>query len=344
MLAANNTLIGLFMGDNFDPVLRQPACQHDVQCRVCHTVLTQPRECGWLKSCCYPQNEGDGLKLYSSLQTTDEGNNIDGSSDKQKPAKVRRRPPPASFLKSGDRIRRRRPVVKSLVSSGQPPTPSGGLVKNDDVLYRESLYKDTPGDDAWDDAVSKVKQDTSSSPAYLSQSASAPVFVSQKRNRIRKRPRKKNSVRRRRSSRTTAAHFNGLPDATGSDGVWEAAEWMEGLGLTSRYKTGGDHVTVTEPGIYLVYAQVKLALTNRAAGFDIKVNNRSAASCAHISDSYTSTCYTSSVAYLPKNSVVRVESHTPESPILRLQDGEEASLGLIKLLDAPASYHQLFSA
>ncbi|XP_018021312.1 uncharacterized protein LOC108677581 isoform X1 [Hyalella azteca] len=296
------------------------------------------------------KKNGDGLKLYSTLQSIpDDANSIDAPLEKPDSDEVRvLRPPPASFLKSGDGIRRRRgqrPQVKSLIRH-ENPTPIGGLVKNDDVLYRESLYKNTPGDDVWDAAVAKVKQSTAS-PAYLTQAASKPVFVSQPQRRLvgpHKRPRKKNSQRRRHASRSTAAHFNGRPDAAGGDGVWEAAEWMEGLGLTSRYKTGGDHVTVAESGVYLLYAQVKFAIINRAAGFDIKVNNRAEASCSHVSDAYTSSCYTSVVTYLPKNSVVRVQSHTPESPILRLQDGEEATLGLVKLLDAPESQHQLFDA
>ncbi|XP_018021313.1 uncharacterized protein LOC108677581 isoform X2 [Hyalella azteca] len=268
------------------------------------------------------KKNGDGLKLYSTLQSIpDDANSIDAPLEKPDSDEVRvLRPPPASFLKSGDGIRRRR---------GQRPQ-----------------VKNTPGDDVWDAAVAKVKQSTAS-PAYLTQAASKPVFVSQPQRRLvgpHKRPRKKNSQRRRHASRSTAAHFNGRPDAAGGDGVWEAAEWMEGLGLTSRYKTGGDHVTVAESGVYLLYAQVKFAIINRAAGFDIKVNNRAEASCSHVSDAYTSSCYTSVVTYLPKNSVVRVQSHTPESPILRLQDGEEATLGLVKLLDAPESQHQLFDA
>lgn len=253
------------------------------------------------------KQEGEGLQLYSTLQGPFDANSVSEVSSELKPAQKSRRPPPASFLKSGDRIRRRRPRVK-----------------------------DTPGDDDWDAAVSKVRQGPSPAPLSL---PAAPVPVTQ---RARKRPNKKNTRRRKRGARLTAAHFNGLPAAAGGSGTWEGAEWMEGLGLMSRYKTGGDHVLVADSGIYLIYAQVRFA-SGPSTGFDIRVNGRAEASCSQTGTPQPGTCFTAVVTYLPKNSVVRVESSSPQAPVLRLEDGEQASVGLIKLLEAPSTYHQLFT-
>lgn len=154
-----------------------------------------------------------------------------------------------------------------------------------------------------------------------------------------KRKNRKHTRRSRGRSQITVAHFiasnNTMEDNSLVHRSWSPAPWMDKLGLNKKYQLSLGTVTVKEPGLYYIYAQVLYNNGRYGTGYQIMVDGIPVMECTLAPLEPTNSCHTSGVSYLPRNAAVVIRDlERYMTPVIR----EEASFfGLVKLLDAPAS-------
>ncbi|CAL4091270.1 unnamed protein product [Meganyctiphanes norvegica] len=172
-------------------------------------------------------------------------------------------------------------------------------------------------------------------------STSTPVKPMNKRRRGLKHPNKKNTRRSRRTA-LTVAHYV-ASNNTADDGPihkgWSSSPWMDKLGLNRKYQLSQGTVTVKEPGLYYIYAQVLYENSRFGTGFQIVVDGIPVLQCTLAPSQPANSCHTSGATYLPRNAQVLIqdlENYT--TPVVR---EENSFFGLIKLLDAPESAEAL---
>lgn len=71
-----------------------------------------------------------------------------------------------------------------------------------------------------------------------------------------------------------ARHYNGVFRA------WQPSEWVADLGMSRHFTLAGDgRLTVHEPGLYLVYAQIHYLDEHDENGFHVLVNGKPILQC-----------------------------------------------------------------
>lgn len=175
---------------------------------------------------------------------------------------------------------------------------------------------------------------------------SRPVSMSSTINRMNKRRglKRSNKKHTRRSRRTalTVAHYvasNNTADDSPTHKGWSSAPWMDKLGLNRKYQLSEGKVTVKEPGLYYIYAQILYENSRFGTGFQIVVDGIPVLQCTLAPSQPSNSCHTSGATYLPRNAEVVIRDlEKYMTPVVR---EENSFFGLIKLLDAPATAEAL---
>ncbi|XP_063839840.1 uncharacterized protein LOC135088762 isoform X2 [Scylla paramamosain] len=179
--------------------------------------------------------------------------------------------------------------------------------------------------------------------------ARAPVssFYGKKRRKLRN---KQHRRRRRARPIITLAHFGASSVNTTSHGYhgagehleWTPANWMDKLGLNSKYTMDQGTVTVREAGLYYLYAQVLYESGRSGAGYQILVDDIPILECQLPALRPAPTCLTGGLSYLPRNAKVRVRDLT--SNLVTVRRHQNTFFGLVKLMDARYTAEEMLLA
>lgn len=218
------------------------------------------------------------------------------------------------------------------------------------VMYRTSHVKATQRHDGFanrkrNSVVPPVPSRLPEAPKVVHQEVSgrAPVAVTRAptgRSYGRKKLRNKHRRRRRARPIITLAHFGASDSNTttqhdhlsrGQHLDWTPASWMDKLGLNSKYSLERGTVTVKEPGLYYLYAQVLYESGRSGAGFQILVDDVPVLECQLPAMRPAPTCLTGGLSYLPQNGQVRVQDLDDNLTTVRRQ--QNTFFGMIKLMD-----------
>ncbi|XP_017793378.1 PREDICTED: uncharacterized protein LOC108575165 [Habropoda laboriosa] len=168
------------------------------------------------------------------------------------------------------------------------------------------------------------------------------------------------STRSRKSSRkhrsahhtTFAVHYDGNKDwrshndkNTGNGRIlhgdsvfkaWKASSWVETIGMNKYFHMSNNgSVTVYEPGLYLVYAQIHYRDEHDELGFHLQVNNQSILQCvvdnSCNSRNISQTCFSAQLTSLKKQDVLVFKE--AQASRYAIFDKENSFFGMVKLAD-----------
>ncbi|XP_043798428.1 protein eiger isoform X1 [Apis laboriosa] len=168
-------------------------------------------------------------------------------------------------------------------------------------------------------------------------------------NRIKKVPRKfrKNTTH---SRKIIAVHYDGNKNGYSEKDIyagngrirhgnsmfkaWKPSDWVNNLGMNEYFKMSNDgSVTIYEPGLYLVYAQIHYNDDHDEIGFHLQVNNQPILQCMIDNSGHarniSQTCFSAQVTLLRKEDVLVFKEAS--SPRFAIFDKENSFFGLVKL-------------
>lgn len=168
-------------------------------------------------------------------------------------------------------------------------------------------------------------------------------------NRIKKIPRKfrKNTSH---SRKVIAVHYDGNKNGYSEKDIyagngrirhgnsmfkaWKPSDWVNNLGMNEYFKMSNDgSVTIYEPGLYLVYAQIHYNDDHDEIGFHLQVNNQPILQCMIDNSGHarniSQTCFSAQVTLLRKEDVLVFKEAS--SPRFAIFDKENSFFGLVKL-------------
>lgn len=164
---------------------------------------------------------------------------------------------------------------------------------------------------------------------------------------------RKYSRKHRSAQHTTfAVHYDGNKDwrshndkTTGNGRIlhgdsvfkaWKASSWVETIGMNKYFHMSNNgSVTVYEPGLYLVYAQIHYRDEHDELGFHLQVNNQSILQCvvdnSCNSRNISQTCFSAQLTSLKKQDVLVFKEVGASR--YAIFDKENSFFGMVKLAD-----------
>ncbi|XP_045124418.1 uncharacterized protein LOC123512225 isoform X2 [Portunus trituberculatus] len=271
---------------------------------------------------------------------------------------------PAPLLRS--RLTQRRSHTKSLHGSRRAPKRQQKQRARSDkspesVVFRTSFVKATSRHDGYTSSNSVVSQGPESleipkvveqnpertAPAEFAHPPTSNLYGKKLKRRLRN---KQHRRWRRTRPLITLAHFGASSVNTTSHGYhgagehldWTPANWMDKLGLNSKYTLDEGTVTVKEPGLYYLYAQVLYESGRSGAGYQILVDDIPILECQLPALRPAPTCLTSGLSFLPRNAKVRVRDLM--SNLVTVRRHQNTFFGLVKLMDARYTAEEMLLA
>lgn len=242
---------------------------------------------------------------------------------------------------------------KQRVRSNKAPTsvvfrPSfvKATSRHDGFSSRNSVVPQVP--DTLDQLPKVVEQDGErTTPVAFARPPTTSRFYGKKRRKLRN---KQHRRRRRARPLITLAHFGASSvNATshsyhgaGEHLEWTPANWMDKLGLNSKYTLDQGTVTVKEPGLYYLYAQVLYESGRSGAGYQILVDDIPILECQLPALRPAPTCLTGGLSYLPRNAKVRVRDLMTN--LVTVRRHQNTFFGLVKLMDARYTAEEMLLA